>query len=58
MQVDESLEDLMKETLRLLFRKWLATLLLHVLLQVEFKVFEYQEKLVLRVNDLLQSDST
>ena len=53
-QVDESLKNLVQETLRLFFWKRLIALLLHILLQVKLKVFEDQEELVLRVDDFFQ----
>jgi len=52
-EVDEGLQDLIKEALGLLFGKWLVTLLLHVFLKIELEVLEDQEELVLAVNDLL-----
>jgi len=55
-QVDESLKNLVQETLRLFLRKRLIALLLHILLQVKLKVFEDQEELVLRVDDFFQLD--
>ena len=54
MQVDKCLQDLIQEALCLLLWQWLITVLLHVLLQVELEVLEDEEKLVLRVDDLLQ----
>lgn len=53
-QVDESLKNLVQETLRLFLWKRLIALLLHILLQVKLKVFEDQEELVLRVDDFFQ----
>jgi len=46
-QVDESLKNLVQETLRLFLWKRLIALLLHILFQVKLKVFEDQEELVL-----------
>ena len=53
-QVDKRLQDLIEEALCLFFGQWLVTMLLHVLLQVEFKVLKHKEKLILRVDDLLE----
>ena len=39
-EIDEGLENLIKETLSLFLRKWLATFRPHILLKVELKVFE------------------
>jgi hypothetical protein len=47
MQVDKRLQNLMEEGLSLFFGEWLVALLLHVLLQIELKVLEHQEELVL-----------
>ncbi len=49
-QVDQSLQNLIQEALCLLFGQRLVTMLLHVFLQVEFKVLEDEEELVLRVD--------
>ena len=54
MQVDKRLQNLIQEALCLLLWQWLITVLLHVLLQVELEVLEDEEKLVLRIDDLLQ----
>ena len=54
MQVDKRLQNLIQEALCLLLWQRLITVLLHVLLQVELEVLEDEEKLVLRIDDLLQ----
>ena len=46
-QVDKGLQDLVEEALCLFLGQWLVTMLLHVLLQIELKVFEDEEELVL-----------
>ena len=53
-QVDERLQDLIQEQLRLFLWQWLITLLLHVLLQIEFEVLEDQIELVLAVDNFFQ----
>lgn len=47
MQIDERLEDLIEETLRLFLGQRLITLLLHELFQIELEVLKDQVKLVL-----------
>ena len=50
-QVDERLQDLIQEQLRLFLRQWLIALLLHVLFQIEFEVLEDKIELVLAVDN-------
>jgi len=47
MKVDEGLQNLEEEALRLLFRKRLVAVLFHVLLEVELEVLKDKEQLVL-----------
>lgn len=54
MEVNKRLQNLVEEALRLLLRERLVSMLLHVLLEVEFEVFEDEEQLVLRVDDFFQ----
>lgn len=54
MEVNKRLQNLVEEALRLLLRERLVSMLLHVLLEVKFEVFEDEEQLVLRVNDFFQ----
>ena len=56
-QVDERLQNLIQEQLRLLLGQGLVSLLLHVLFKVELEVLEDQVKLVLAVDNLLQLDN-
>ena len=58
MQVNQRLQYLIEKQLGLLFGKRLIALLFHVLFQVVLKVFKDQVKLVLTVNNLLQSINT
>ena len=54
-EVDESLQDLVKETLGLLFGQRLISSRPHILLQIVLNIFKDQIQLVLRVDDLFQS---
>lgn len=54
MEVNKRLQNLVEEALRLLLRERLVSMLLHVLFEVEFEVFEDEEQLVLRVDDFFQ----
>jgi len=56
MQVDECLQNLIEEALRLFFRQRLLALVTHVLLQVELEVFENEVQLILTVNHFFQFD--
>ena len=56
MQVDQCLEDLVEEALSLFTGQRLVTMMLHILLQVKLTVLEYEEELVLRVDNLFQLD--
>lgn len=52
-QEDEGLQDLVRETLRLLWRQG-GALLLHVLLKVILEVLEHQVQLLLREEHFLE----
>ena len=54
MQVDQSLQDLVKETLGLSFLERLVSMCSHVLLQIILDVFEDEIQLLLGINDLFQ----
>lgn len=54
-QEDEGLQDLVRETLRLLWRQG-GALLLHVLLKVILEVLEHQVQLLLREEHFLELD--
>ena len=54
MQVDQSLQDLVKETLSLSFLKRLVSMRSHVLLQIILDVFKDEVQLLLGINDLFQ----
>ena len=54
MQVDQSLQDLVKETLSLSFLKRLVSMCSHVLLQIILDVFKDEVQLLLGINDLFQ----
>ena len=56
-QVDERLQNLVQEQLRLLLGQRLVSLLLHVLFQIELEVLEDQVELVLAVDNFLQLDN-
>ena len=56
-QVDERLQNLIQEQLRLLLGQWLVSLLLHVLFQIELEVLEDQVELVLAVDNFLELDN-
>ena len=47
MQVNERLQNLVEEALRLFLRQWLVTILSHVLLEVKFQVFKHEVELLL-----------
>lgn len=52
-EIDQGEQDLVEEALGLSLGKRLVSMLLHVLLEIEFQVLEHQVKLVLGVDDLL-----
>ena len=54
MEVNKSLQNLVEEALCLLLREGLVSMLLHVLFEVKFEVFEHKEQLILRVDDFFQ----
>ena len=54
MQVDQSLQDLVKETLCLSFLERLVSMCSHVLLQIILDILKNQIQLLLGIDDLFQ----